>query len=567
MTQTIDAHKSTIGALLGRYERRPVVLPPFQRSYSWEKAQINTFWDDLLSFIQPYNAAPLTASYFMGSIVVIESPEQVVLLDGQQRMATSIIALAAIRDLARDIDKRQKPEGQKGRDFARDIQRELLEKDTEPVSYSLTLSELDEPFFLKAVKQDPPAVPDTKLRSHLLIRSAYLISRERMESATKGTTYDDTLRLFKSIHDVLSKGVALVSIVVQNEEDAYSIFETLNDRGLRLSVPDLVLNLLMRRAPDATSRQIVRQNWNQMLRQMARRDISRFLRHMWVSMYGDVKNEGLYSAIKNSLETNTATSVEFAEQCGDECEWYTSLIDLDVPLQKEAHSNLEGIVKYLGISFAPPLLLSGIRCLEETDFARLLSAITTTFVRYVVIANRNPVDLETAFYEAAREIRTLSRAGESSGKQFHAAKTILKRFVVDDVVIESSAEQVSLERSEAIWLLTRLANKMQSKTKELALDQVNLEHIFPQKAGTAWPNRSDLEPLIWHLGNLTILGDKLNRQAQNKNFTDKSTQYYSKSEIVMTRELLGNSVWTEQTIVARAKQLGKLTSEVWPQLS
>ncbi len=324
MTQAIDAHRWTIGSLLGRYERRPVVLPPFQRAFSWERPQITVFWEDLINFESAYTSSPLTASYFLGSIVVIESDEQILLLDGQQRLATATIALAAMRDTARSLDTSSST---KGGDFARDIQREILEKDTEPPSYSLTLSELDEPFFLKAIKNDPPAVPHIKIRSHTHIQSAYNLSRAKLVEVTKGLSVDKTLKRLKSLRDALTKGITLIAIQVQNEEDAYNIFETLNDRGLRLSVPDLVLNLLMRRAPDKTARQLVRQHWNTLLRQMGRRDVSRFLRHLWVSMYGDLKAEGLYSAIKKNLEHKSITSIDFAEQCAEECEAYVQLLD------------------------------------------------------------------------------------------------------------------------------------------------------------------------------------------------------------------------------------------------
>ena len=50
MGQQIDAQKQSIGNLLGRYERRPVVLPQFQRSYSWDKSQVSAFWNDLANF-------------------------------------------------------------------------------------------------------------------------------------------------------------------------------------------------------------------------------------------------------------------------------------------------------------------------------------------------------------------------------------------------------------------------------------------------------------------------------------------------------------------------------------
>lgn len=297
MAKSLDTAKYSVGSLLGRYERHRVVLPEFQRAYSWEKQQVETFWEDLVLFAGEYVAAPGTASYFLGPIVLIERDDTLLLLDGQQRLATATIALAAMRDTARAIDKGAQG---KGSDLARDIQRELLEKDTEPVTYALSLSELDEPFFAKVIKSDPPSVPASKLRSHGLILAAYELSRQKLEHLIKARTQEGALKLIKELRDALTKGMSLIAIVVESEGDAYLIFETLNDRGLRLSVPDLVLNLLMRRAPTAEARHAVRQSWNTMLRELGKRDVSRFLRHLWVSRYGDLKAEGLFAAIKES---------------------------------------------------------------------------------------------------------------------------------------------------------------------------------------------------------------------------------------------------------------------------
>lgn len=562
MTKTLDTDKYTIGSLLGRYERRRVLLPPFQRTYSWEKTQVNQFWDDLTLFEKEFAKAPQTASYFLGPIVMIQQEDHIELLDGQQRLATATIALAAMRDTARALDKTET----KGGDLARDIQRELVEKDTEPVTYSLSLGQLDEPFFVKAIKADPPSVPISKLRSHNLMVTAYQIGINRIANFIKGKPYEEALKILKSLRDSLSKGMTLIGIIVQNEEDAYTIFETLNDRGLRLSVPDLVLNLLMRRAPDDTSRQLVRHHWNAMLQQMGRRDVSRFLRHMWVSRYGDLKSEGLFSAIKRHIDDSKLHSVDFAEQCADECDSYVALLDVNVPVSKEVLSDIEGIVKYLRIASAPPLLLSGYRCLSAQDFEKLTKSILTAYIRYVLVSNQNPLDLESAFYEAAREIRTLDAQSNPSAKQLEAAKVRLRQLSVNDDAIEKATGELYLERAEAVWLMVRIANSMQSETKEVAMNKANLEHIFPQNAGTAWLNTDTLEPYTWHIGNLSILGERLNRKAKNRGFTEKSTHYYNKSEIEMTKELLSFDQWDESSIIRRAGKLGKKIAKLWPAL-
>ena len=259
----------------------------------------------------------------------------------------------------------------KGADFARDVQRELLEKDTDPITYSLTLSDLDEEFFSKAIKSDPPLVVVAKLRSHQLIDGARDIARERVRALVQDRTIEEAIKALKSLQDALIKGMVVVMITVQTEEDAFNIFETLNDRGLRLSVPDLVLNLLMRRAA-TKDRPTVRDKWNELVRQLGRRDISRFLRHMWVSKNGDVKAQGLFKVIKENLAANRISSMSFAEECVEECETYIDLLDQNLTLPKDVMANLEGLVRYFDVQPALPLLLSGRRTLADADFGKLV---------------------------------------------------------------------------------------------------------------------------------------------------------------------------------------------------
>ena len=284
--------KVSIGEILGEYERRPIILPEFQRPYSWEKTQVATFWGDLNTFRSRYEKHPVDATYFLGPVVVMETKREITVLDGQQRLATATILLAVLRDIAHECNAANPfPE----LDYlARDIQRELIEKkDTSPQAYSLSLSELDEPFFLQSIKSDPPLITKSTLRSHQLIRRAYDYLHEEISSLVQGEPPHKQAAHLKRLKDVLTKGVSLVAIVVEDEEDAYNIFETLNDRGLRLSVPDLVVNLLLKRCPSGSERQTVRQIWNATIQQMGRRDVARFVRHLWLSQYGDLKSKGV----------------------------------------------------------------------------------------------------------------------------------------------------------------------------------------------------------------------------------------------------------------------------------
>jgi uncharacterized protein with ParB-like and HNH nuclease domain len=159
MADAFDSHPQNFGTLLGKFTQ-PVIVPPFQRGYSWEKSHVSTFCDDILGFKQD---AKVGEQYFLGPIVIITENTETHVLDGQQRLATATIFFSVLRDIARTFGTTQ------GNDFARDVQRDLIEKEDE---FSLQLGETDELYFRKTIQSDPPQNEKAVLRSHGLIKTA-----------------------------------------------------------------------------------------------------------------------------------------------------------------------------------------------------------------------------------------------------------------------------------------------------------------------------------------------------------------------------------------------------------
>ena len=308
------------------------------------------------------------------------------------------------------------------------------------------MGDLDEPFFRATIKTDPPSAPKATLRSQLLIQGAGEYFAEQLKTLVEGKTVAKTLDILSEIQTVVTKAMTLVAITVKDEEDAYDIFESLNDRGLRLSVPDLVVNLLLRRCPDNPSRQTVRLKWNTVVQELGKRDVSRFLRHLWISKFGDLKARGLYSEIKTHLTERKLTSLAFAETCAEEADTYVGLIEKTVGLSKQAKRNIEGLLEHLGVNNSLPLLLSGYLCLNDSDFEKLLKAIVSLYVRQTLVANQNPLELETAFYDAAREIRAQHGSKVASTKCLSAAKAILQKLNPVDAIVEEKAKDLVLSR-------------------------------------------------------------------------------------------------------------------------
>src|SRR4051812_48698373 len=104
MTRVVDADKKLVADLLGG-AGGGVIVPDYQRSYSWTKDETRELWDDVIRFEARLSAEPGADEYFLGSLVAFRARRDLTLLDGQQRLATVTVLLAAIRDALAPLDE------------------------------------------------------------------------------------------------------------------------------------------------------------------------------------------------------------------------------------------------------------------------------------------------------------------------------------------------------------------------------------------------------------------------------------------------------------------------------
>lgn len=354
----------------------------------------------------------------------------------------------------------------------------------------------------------------------------------------------------------------------------FAFFETLNDRGLRLSVPDLLLNYLMGKADSTDKRTQIRSQWDEMVEGMGKRDINRFIRHMWVSKYGDLKNIDLFTALKTRIEEHKISPIDFATSCAEECNRYVELWNANEEHLKAAARPVRILVRELQIEASLPLLLSVYSVLPLSELEDVAKWVLVFVARYSIVIGLDSGGMENIFYALARSVRENTQAAKDEkgekGKAaiIKAARTLIKETLVknapSDDQIKASVGELILDQEEAKYLVQRLATFMQTKTKEIAIDEANLEHIFPKKPSTEWPNTEELEPLLWHLGNLTMLGERLNTAAASKGFKNKCEHHYKVSELTMAQEIAANfDKWDSNTVEARAKSLGTAITQVW----
>jgi uncharacterized protein with ParB-like and HNH nuclease domain len=552
-----SAQSRNIGDLLSDNLKGKIVVPQFQRGYSWGKKHVEDFWTDISEFQKESVVKGGRDAHFFGPIVIMQDENDSLvtyILDGQQRLATATILFSVLRDLAYDLQTSE------GKSFGDDIQNHLISK--EDYGLSLQMGVLDRDYFRDTIQTHPPTSKKPKIKSHRNISKA----REILYAATKSTLPSDpvaALKLLSSLRIIVRRDFVMASIPVRSQRDAFKIFETLNDRGLRLSVPDLLLNFLMGLAADDPERDQIRKYWDGMIEGMGKKDVGQFLRHIWVSKYGDLKNVDLYTALKKHIEDKKVKSIDFAQTCSEECEKYIELLRANKDdLGESAAKNVNALINDLGFDQTLPLLLSAHMLLDKGELDKVARLVLVFVTRYSMLLGLDISGLENTMYALAKEIRDLPKTKVIS----HIKETLVKRAPDDKqlLAMKVDGEQMELMQQDAVYIMSRLANKMQSKTKEITLNESNLEHVFPKNPSSDWTNKDELEEYLWHLGNLTMLGKRINGAIGNAGYTTKRAYYEKNTELKMTQELAKQySTWNVASIHKRASQLLPKILEVW----
>ncbi|MFF4500190.1 DUF262 domain-containing protein [Streptomyces sp. NPDC001401] len=576
------AARQTLGQLIGA--NNPVVTVPndSQRQYAWSKKEVDTYWEDIQKFRIARETGKESASeYFIGPIVTItdEAVKSRSLLDGQQRLTTSTILIAVIRDILWRMGSLE------SRAIANNMQRDYIARKAgrrEPMQYFLVLSLFDRDFFRDFVQDwsetsgSTRGVEEGKRPSHRLIREAYSNFESKISSELSSIPDDDSrFDWLDSLYECLIKGLVFVEIQTPTSSDANEVFETINSRGKDLSTVDLVRNFLMAECRDEPSKQRVNDTWRVLLDSFEKREeIERFLRHFWVARHGDVKSHSLYATIKEELAKEFSKKPQayspkaFAAELESASLRYVDLIHCSTGV--EEFDNALTDIKALSADALHPLLLAASERNDYTELQDLVEACLSYYVRWTVIGNRESTALEENIFGVAKEFS--GGAGCSS---------IMRRvcgWIPDNDTFRAEFEERSLAKgSQARHILEKVEANLRFKAgiDELTVagpGKVHVENIYPQKPEQE-VRLEEHEALVHRLGNLTLLSGRKNQNIANRTYPEKAHIYQNSALLVSSETRIDrlwdfdNSRWRPEGIRERQAEMADVALEVWPDAS
>lgn len=562
--EKLEARLDGIGHLLGD---RYIEVPPYQRAYSWTDEQVEDLLKDLSDAIRERNA-----EYFLGTVVLTtnkDGPHAVI--DGQQRLATTSIIICAIRNYFYSIGDVERGDALHSEFLARKDRRDLTEIP------HLKLMPGDNALYERAILAKPSG--GVKLEGKG-IQKVLPPSQARLESALKiATKYvqklvDQTKEPTKVLMDwidFLEKKGKVIVVEVNDEAAAYTIFEVLNDRGLDLSVADLLKNYLFRMAEDRVAE--TQQHWTSMASRLEasgaeEKELRTFIRHVWSSEHGLTREKDLYDAIRKRVDSKQR-AVAFADSLNNAAPIYLSLDNPSDELWKQYGPHVRESVVALQILKATqirPLVLAVIRHFDVAEARKALPMLVCWNVRFTITGKLGSGPLELGYSERAKDV---SAGNIKTAKQLYDAS---KAFLVADGDFEQAFATARVSQHYLARFYLRVLEKQNAAKDngELVInpneDAVNLEHIMPQAREPHWTGSvtaDQHDAFLKRLGNLALLDKALNGQSGNLPFADKIAAF-KESKIALTSQIATYQTWTQSEIETRQKMLAGLAVKAWP---
>lgn len=513
----IDAQDKEIQELLkGAFFK----IPRFQRAYSWEEDEVESFWNDIIDNDD--------TNYFIGSVVayVIEKP-MVGLVDGQQRFTTITIMLAAIREKFKEFEERE---------LALGVQNYIESQDADNNKKFILAPETSYPYFQREIqKYDPVKIIQTPKDigfEETKIQEAYelikLLIEKHLETLNVNQQSDSYRRIIidklKEIRSKILK-LKLVYILLENETDAYLIFETLNARGKELNMSDLVKNLLLKNLPHSYEGydesqslwQILVDKFGSLRDKKDKTILDQYLYHYWNATRDSITLKKLFPEIKKSLGDQPQECQIFLKDIVESSEYYLNILEPDTIISNANNYNLIQSLKNLHdikVQIVYPLLLTLFMVKHRDKIStRLLRNFVTNIEKFHIqfngVCRRKTGGTLTKLYnETAQNLYNVENEQEAN-KIFNEFRNSLKRLAVSEEEFILNYAQLeydtkNLKRKNIIKIsLFMLLNNAPNNPFKGEYNDMTIEHLVSQSS------KSDSMP---NIGNLILVGAKLNNE-------------------------------------------------------
>lgn len=538
-------------------------IPRFQRPYSWTTENLDEFWNDVVR--------DNSEGYFIGPMVCYSVSKGLYgIVDGQQRMTTLTLSICALRDIFIELAEN---------DLADGITQYIERKDDDSKAHYVLASEAAGHFFKTQFQARPPRLAQEPANDEqrALKRAFEDIKRWLSEEIRdhsmepSGESASDAVTQLKKIRDrVLS--LQTIWIQLDEEDDAYVIFETLNSRGKDLETVDLLKNLLLGSIRQENGDlDTARLRWNSMRETLSvqggNANANTYLLHWWLSRGEYTAERKLFRLIKKRFDRREASEV--LADLESKASTYARIANPEAwtcsKFEEPARQSLQAL-NLFNVRQPRPFLIALLSAYGsgQIKFRKVRSALAAIekyhYITTAVVGVSSTGGISQMYASHARELSAATSGAAASIAIDGLVDKLRDRVSSRDSFVAGFRQNLYFR--EGLTAQKRLVQYTLRRLHDAAVTGVptdhgkcNIEHIEPQSMSETW---------IAGIGNLLWVDENLNRLLGAAPFEKKKEILAKRSSILDVADILAADEWGPTEANSRAKRLAEFAYDtVW----
>jgi len=549
----------TLNTIIGNGKSYQV--PIYQRDYSWDKDDWEDLWNDI-------EEIPNDKTHYLGYLVLQKSQngdENFWIIDGQQRLTTLSLLALAVTALYNDWSHQGIDSDDNKLRAEKLTERYLGNFSTSKLSISpkLTLNRNNDDFYKSWLLKLRKPTTLAKLKpSQRLMQKSFDYFVNQLNDKFKANKSGANLAEF--LEKVVGNGIVFTQIVVENDLDAFKVFETLNARGVKLSTADLLKNYLFKLTSqlgelDLNEAERQWQNINDIIRA---NDLTIFIRHYWNSKYRIERQPTLFKAIKREIST-PQSAFDFLNNLEGISQFYTAFNNPSDEIWDKDESAQLKVLVMLGVTTCYTLMIAAMNHLDRKELKILLRELAVITFRYN-LSGLNPNEAERIFSKVANDISNKSITNAKD------ATLALKAIYVSDknFVQSFSTASINTKRQKELvkYILVKIENQIAGKDYQPEDAIATIEHILPENPVGVWEEIFPIDiqdDYIYRIGNYGLLEASINNKLDNnKPFLEKLVAY-KKSAYKLCNEYCEYEKFEPSIIALRQEKMAKTAKSIW----
>lgn len=580
-TEFVEIPQPSVFRLANLFNDNNFVVPLYQRNYAWGAHEVEDFWGDLQDLVEGRHN-----SHFFGQIVTYKNAHgDQEIIDGQQRLTTSTIFMAAIRDVANQIyhdkvrgsqDEALLEMGDQLRDIRQQVEKAVRGKEHPSLIVQQASANQDQDLqnYFHDLTNGVHKVVTEKLTSEPKenMQRAYKEMVQWIKASYKAEkTVDARIERLQRTFDAFMNKFYIVMISAPSQLDAFTIFETLNSRGKDLRASDIIKNHLMSLMGDNANIKAGNDQWNRLTKPLDDNSdkITRFIRTYWAAKKRIVPEPKLYREI--STEINDVNSAQAF--LGDLEKLVPLYTVLESPMTPKSHYDFFNnkqigetldVLSRLRVKLYYPVLLSMVyKKYSERGILQVANKLLAIFVRHRTIINDGTNKLETGFSDIAHKIWDLELTSVDD-----IIAELNDRLLPSDPATEASfsvLEKAGGQRGAKRWTLVYLLAELYRAADEDLGDQ--LYHDVFKNDGyqlVQIGNEAEVGDRVNYVGNWALLEKKW---AQDGIQDARSWAPYLKKSALRGNQQLADRIqisgWHAQNVDTRQHEFSQNVTLIW----